>query len=203
MQRLSFNSEKLAVDWISFKFQFLESTQQKVIVDYLFEIGFNSYYECGKLARPQKEVLKKDSKNKFEVLFVKEGPYWNGTLLHFSGKNAARFYQYAKRKNIDSQILSNGILSRFDLHYNLETFIEEENLRSFFQECQNDLQLNVGYEKNKQGQILKIGNRRSNRYSRVYYLNNLLRFEHEMKGRFIQNYSQLFMEENWIEFETE
>jgi hypothetical protein len=202
MKRLNFNSEKLVVDWVSFKFQYLESAQQKRIIDYLFKIGFNSYYECGKLAYSQKEILKKTSENKFEVLFVNQGPYWDGTLLHFSGKNAARFYLHVKQGNIDFQILSNGILSRFDLHYNLETFIDEKNLRAFFQKCQNDLQLNVGYEKNRQGQILKIGNRRSNRYSRIYYLNNTLRFEHEMKGRFIQNYSQLLMKENSIEFEN-
>jgi hypothetical protein len=31
------------------------------------------------------------SKNKFEVLFVKEEPYWEGTTLHFFGSNAIVF----------------------------------------------------------------------------------------------------------------
>lgn len=201
MKRLSFNSEGLAVDWITFKFPFLESAQQEKIVNYLFEIGFNCYYEFGKLAHPQKEVIKEAPENKFEVLFIKNGDYWDGTLLHFSGKNAAHFYKSVREKKIDFQIFSSGILSRFDLHYNLETFINSENLDSFFQDCQSSLQLNVGYEKNKRGQILKIGSRRSNRYSRVYSLNNQLRFEHEMKGRFIQGYSQLLMEEDLEGFE--
>ena len=47
---------------------------------------------------------------------------------------------------------------------------------------------NIILEKNSKGLILKIGTRRSNNYSRVYQGKNFLKFEHEMKGKFIQEY---------------
>ena len=49
---LSFVSENLVVDYISFKFQKLDSFTLKEIAFYLFEIGFNSYSVSGRLAKP-------------------------------------------------------------------------------------------------------------------------------------------------------
>ena len=86
--KLTFESEKLVVDWISFKFQNLESTEQIKIANYLFRLGFNSYQESGRLAQPIKEPIQVNLNNKFEVIFVNEGPYWKGTTLQFSGSNA-------------------------------------------------------------------------------------------------------------------
>jgi len=45
--KLSFDSENLVVDWISFKFQDLEDSTKTKIANYLFKIGFNSYQESG------------------------------------------------------------------------------------------------------------------------------------------------------------
>ena len=39
--KLSFESENLVVDYISFKFQKLDNFTLKEIASYLFEIGFN------------------------------------------------------------------------------------------------------------------------------------------------------------------
>ena len=36
---LNFNNQKLIVDWISFKFQYLSSQQKTEIANYLFELG--------------------------------------------------------------------------------------------------------------------------------------------------------------------
>jgi len=69
--KLSFESENLVVDYISFKFQKLENSIQIKIADYLFKLGFNSYQESGKLAKPIKEPIQVNFNNKFEVLFVK------------------------------------------------------------------------------------------------------------------------------------
>ena len=66
LNKLSFESEELVVDWISFKFQDLEDSTKIKIANYLFKLGFNSYQESGKLAKP----IRVSSKNKFEVLFV-------------------------------------------------------------------------------------------------------------------------------------
>jgi hypothetical protein len=61
-------------------------------------MGFNSYQESGKLAKPIKKSILVSSKNKFEVRFVLDNSYWNGTLLHFSGSNATVFYSLAQKK---------------------------------------------------------------------------------------------------------
>jgi hypothetical protein len=60
---------------------------------------------------------------------------------------------------------------------------------------------NVSFDKNSRGLILKIGSRRSNNYYQVYERKNSLRFEHEMKGKFIEKYYFLLMENRLEEFE--
>jgi hypothetical protein len=96
--KLSFESENLVVDWISFKFQFLDNFAQTKLAEYLFKIGFNSYQESGKLAKPVKESIFVSSKNKFQVLFVYEAPYWKGNYVQFSGASATCFYSLVKQK---------------------------------------------------------------------------------------------------------
>jgi len=99
--KLSFESENLVVDYIVFKFQDLKYITHKKIADYLFKIGFNSYQESGKLAKPIKEPIFGNSKNKFEVCFVGDNSYWDGTLFTISGSNAARFYSLVQKEYID------------------------------------------------------------------------------------------------------
>jgi hypothetical protein len=115
--KLSFESENLVVDYITFKFQDLEDSTKTKIANYLFKIGFNSYQESGKLAKPIKEPIQVNFNNKFEVLFVKDGPYWQGTTLQFSGSNAFVFYAFVQKNLIGWTIFSSGVLSRFDLYY--------------------------------------------------------------------------------------
>jgi hypothetical protein len=82
--KLTFQSENLVVDWISFKFQDLDNRTMMEIANYLFKLGFNSYQESGKLAKPMKESIVVSSKNKSEVLFVIDNSYWKGTIVQFS-----------------------------------------------------------------------------------------------------------------------
>lgn len=49
--------------------------------------------------------------------------------------------------------------------------------------------------------ISKIGSRRSNCYSRIYETKNSLKFEHEMKGKFLQEYHFLLVGNRLEEFE--
>jgi len=113
----NFETENLVVDYITFKFQHLEDSTKTKIANYLFKIGFNSYQESGKLAKPFKEPIFVNSKNQFQVCFVENNSYWVGTLLHFSGSNASRFYFFLKEQIIDWTIFSAGVLCRFDLYY--------------------------------------------------------------------------------------
>lgn len=203
--KLTFQSENLVVDYISFKFQDLEDCTKTKIADYLFKIGFNSYQESGKLTKPIKEPILVNSKNQFQVCFVGDNPYWDGTLLHFSGLNATQFYFFLKEQIIDWTIFSSAVLSRFDLYFerNYKT-TEKISGREFLQNCQKNLKQankNSSLEKNRKGWILKIGNRKSNHYFRIYETKNSLKFEHEMKGKVLQNYHLLLGENRLEEFE--
>ena len=203
--KLIFQSEELVVDWISFKFQYLDNPTMMPIANYLFKIGFNSYQESGKLAQPIKKPILVNLKNKFEVLFIKEGPYWQGTTLQFSGSNAFVFYAFVQKKLIDWTIFSSGVLSRFDLYYSRTNKIGDKiSDTEFFENSQKELSRrnrNVNLEKNSKGFILKIGSRRSNNYFRIYQEKNSLKFEHEMKGKFLQKYHSLLVENKLEEFE--
>jgi len=195
--KLSFDSENLIVDWISFKFQKLENSTQRKIANYLFKLGFNSYQESGKLAKPIKELILVNSKNKFEVLFVKKGPYWDDTTVHFSGLNGKIFYSLIKQELIHLKLFSSATLGRFDFYYSQNNKRDGKILiREFFENCQRQLKQtnkNISFEKNTRGLILKIENRRSNNYSQIYQVKNSLKFEYEMKGKFLQKYHFLLI----------
>ena len=60
---------------------------------------------------------------------------------------------------------------------------------------------NISLENNSKGWILKIGNRKSNHYFQIYETKNSLRFEHEMKGKVLQQYHLLLVENPFEEFE--
>ena len=203
--KLTFKDENITVDWIGFKFQNLDNFAQTKLAEYLFKIGFNSYQESGKLAKPIKESILVSSKNKFQVLFVHEAPYWKGTSVYFSGASATFFYSLVKQTSINWEFFSSAILGRFDLNYARKNKTDDKiSVRQFLQNCQTKLMQtnkNISLEKNSKGLILKIGTRRSNNYSRIYQGKNFLKFEHEMKGKFIKTYHTLLIQNHFEEFE--
>jgi hypothetical protein len=204
-KKFSFESENLVVDYISFKFQYLDNFTQTEIAHYLLKLGFNSYQESGKLAKPRKESILVSSQNKCEVLFVADNPYWDGTILHFSGLNAKTFYNLIKQELVSWKLFSSATLSRFDLYFSRKNKRDDKiSVREFFENCHRKLKQtnkNINFEKNKRGLILKIGSRRSNNYSRIYEGKNSLKFEHEMKGKFLQEYHLLLVGNRFEEFE--
>ena len=145
------------------------------------------------------------SKNKFQVLFVHEAPYWKGTSVYFSGASATFFYSLVKQTSINWEFFSSAILGRFDLNYARKNKTDDKiSVRQFLQNCQTKLMQtnkNIRLEKNSKGLILKIGTRRSNNYSRIYQGKNFLKFEHEMKGKFIKTYHTLLIQNHFEEFE--
>lgn len=58
-------------------------------------------------------------------------------------------------------------------------------------------------EENLRGCILKIGNRKSNHFSRIYQQEDCLKFEYEMKGRFLRKYFKLLTTNNLEELESQ
>ena len=201
---LTFHNQKLVVDYITFKFQELQ-TQPTKISHYLFHLGFNVYKKSGKLAKPIEESILFKKKNKYKITFVVDNPYWNGTLLQFSGLNASRFYFLVKQNIIDWEVFDTAVLSRFDLYFDRESKETDQiSITNFFSDCQKELKQKnkkVVVDYNQKGWILKIGSRRSNNYSRFYEKTNSLRFEHEMKGRFIKPYHSLLVGNHLSKFE--
>jgi hypothetical protein len=110
-----------------------------------------------------------------------------------------------KEQIIDWTIFSSAVLSRFDLYFE-RNYKNADKIsgREFLQNCQKNIKQtnkNSSLEKNRKGWILKIGNRKSNHYFRIYETKNSLKFEHEMKGKVLQNYHLLLVENRLEEFE--
>lgn len=202
----TFESLDLQVDYLTFKFQTLDPSDQLKIANDLVTLGFNSYQESAKWVEPIQEPICVHSKNAFRVRFVIDHLHWDGTLLHVSGANAAQFYRLWKDKKMDLTLWTSSVLTRFDLCYARKTKKQERSLiPEFLENCHKKLKQtnkNVNFEKNSKGLILKIGNRRSNQFSRIYQKKDHLRFEHEMKGRFLQNSSNDFMNHDFESFES-
>lgn len=110
-----------------------------------------------------------------------------------------------KEQIIDWTIFSSSVLSRFDLYFERNSKTTEKiSGREFLQNCQKNLKQtnkNSSLEKNRKGWILKMGNRKNNHYFRIYETKNSLKFEHEMKGKVLQNYHLLLVENRLEEFE--
>jgi hypothetical protein len=204
-QLLSFQSENLVVDYISFKFQSLKNSEKRNLVNYFFNIGFNCYQQSGKAAKPISEPISVSLKNKFQADFVVDNPYWKGTLLTFSGLNAAVFYTLVQKKLIPWHLFSSGILSRFDLYFSRNHKSEDKiSVYEFFQGCQKHLlrtNQNVELDKNSKGLILRIGSRRSDNYFRIYETKYSLKFEHEINRKSIRTYHLFLVSNNLEEFE--
>jgi hypothetical protein len=207
IKTLTFDDEGLIVDWLAFKIESLDCFQEKRLVHYLFAAGFNCYSRSKNSTYSPKVALEAHPNNCFEVVFLKDIPYWNGIILQFSGIHGSEFYQWLKRQEtIEWGLFQNLRLSRFDLHYTDQTNMTEEEVELFFQECQQNpniqnSNINIVSSKNKRGHILRMGRRTSDRFSRIYTRNHTLRFEHEMKGRFIDQYSNIFLDRCWEKFE--
>ena len=205
MKLLSFQSENLVVDYISFKFQSLKNSEKRNLVNYFFNIGFNCYQQSGKAAKPISEPISVSLKNNFQADFVVDNPYWKGTLLTFSGLNAAVFYTLVQKKLIPWHLFSSGILNRFDLYFSRNHKSEDKiSVYEFFQGCQKHLlrtSQNVELDKNSKGLILRIGSRRSDNYFRIYETKYSLKFEHEINRKSIRTYHLFLVSNNLEEFE--
>lgn len=204
--KFTFKSKNLVVDWISFKFQHLEQVTMKQIADYLFTLGFNSYQESGKLAKPIRESIRVDPNNQSQVIFVVDNVYWKGTILNFSGRNAASFYYIITQQIVSWKLFSSATLGRFDIYYSRKNKIHDNSsVMDFFQNCHTKIaqtSRNVNIEKNNKGLILKIGSRKSNHYFRIYQDKNSLKFEYEMKGQFLRKLHLLLVSNRLEEFES-
>ena len=138
-----------------------------------------------------------DSQNQSQVAFwqyeyhpeVKS--FWEGTKVHFSGANATQIYKIIQTKKFDWKIFQpyKLSLSRFDLCYFKEIKIESQvDLKLFMNKCcQKTFARSKKYiaewTQNPCGLILRIGDRKSPTFFRIYQQKNDIRFELEIKNQ--------------------
>lgn len=198
-------SEGLRIDYITINLTNPSSNQE--LANYLNDLGFNSYQKKSETNQLLQTILMKPQNN-YEATFITNIPYWNGIQIHFSGPNANHFYNCIKASRTPIFKDINGVLSRIDLFFDRvpkldEKVTDEEFLNSFYFEFQSHYPTKkIKIENNQQGLILKIGHRKSPRYSRIYIKDQVLRFELEIKGEFTKDLLQIFLLENrFQEFE--
>lgn len=70
MKLRNFQSENLVVDYIRFNFKDLKKDKKTDLGNYLFDLGFNSYYTDQKYQNPFREVILIHPRNQYEVDFI-------------------------------------------------------------------------------------------------------------------------------------
>ena len=211
-KKLTFQSENLVVDWISFNIKGLTDPKQiaKIALYLSKSFGFNS--QIKENYEDHFEDLISENQNRGKIAFIrfssKFNPYWTGTTISFPGQNAAYLYTLIKKQKIDWNLfdLKNIKLGRFDLHFlrKLKTTDETDLVKTFMKESYEYAKSKgrkVELEDNKIGHILRINDRKSSNYYRVYSKNNLLEFELEMKKDVLKSIQSIFFSNSLIEFE--
>ena len=214
-KQLTFQSQKLVVDYISFNIQGL--IDPKPIANYLFQnFGFNYTIEKKSNGKRESQSSNSARQNQFKVSFrqyeynPEAKSFWLGTKIDFSGKNATRFYQLIQQQKINWNILqlSNLSISRFDVCYFREKRLTDQKgqLESFFSNIITKLSKkykknNLNYDRSTRGYILRIGNRKSSNFYRIYQTKNGLKFELEIKKKQVQQLSNLLFCYNIQQFE--
>ena len=210
--KLTFESESLIVDYITFNIKGLTDPKKIAkIAFYLFEsFGFNS--QIKENYENHFEDLISENKNQGKVSFIrfnsKFNPYWAGTTISFPGQNAAYLYTLIKKKKLNWNLFDskNIKLGRFDLHFlrKLKTTDQTDLVKTFLNESYEYAKSKgrkVELEDNKMGHILRINDRKSSNYYRIYSKNNFLEFELEMKKDGLKSIQSIFFSNSLIEFE--
>jgi hypothetical protein len=134
--KLTFESENLVVDYISFNIAGCIDTEP--IANYLSEFGFNSVLK--ESFKAKSEVLVFKITNKYNVDFIKSSynpqsqSFWTGLTLKFSDEHGKYFYSLVKNKLIDWCIFDLFFinLGRFDFYYFRKSKPTEDDLPELF-----------------------------------------------------------------------
>ena len=213
LNKLTFESENLVVDYISFNIPGSDNTES--IAKYLFEkFNFNSTFAKGQngtthdwfyLTRNQHQVSFRQLE--YDPSFKS---FWEGTIIHFSGINAAQFYKIIQAQKFDWNILKfkNASLGRIDLHYFRKSKITDQNdqLENFMEKCCQRIRAKskrrkANWQQESNGLVLRIGNRSSSNYYRVYQKRNGLQFELELKNQLVKSFQKLLTDNSIQQFE--
>jgi hypothetical protein len=136
--------------------------------------------------------------------------FWEGTTIHFSGINATQFYKIIQAQKFDWNILKskNASLGRIDLHYFRKSKITDQSdqLELFMEKCSQRIRdkskrRKVKWGLESSGLVLRIGNRSSSNYYRVYQKQNGLQFELELKNQLVKSFQEFLFVNQIEEFE--
>lgn len=187
---LSFDSENLIVDWISFN---VEGNSNPQLIAQCLSKHFNPHVIIDNKPSISFHGLKKNYKvcirHSTGSMF-----YWTGTQIIFSGKNARHFYTLIKNQKFDwnslkfdQQKLS---LGRIDLCYSRPNSLNHTNklFDTFLVNCRSKIQNHTTTRHIKltdfpDGKLLKVNRRNNSIHYRVYQKNENVRFEIEYKNR--------------------
>ena len=210
--KLTFESEKLQVDWIGFNIHgLLEKIQLKRIAKYLYKnFGFNSTIAVG--LDGKQEPLFHELKNKYQVsfrIYTYDEIYWDGIKIDFSGRNAQQFYRIIGANLVNWKILNqekNFSLSRLDLCYPHNRTNDNTKFELFLNQCyqkigKNKTIKNFSIQHDSNSWILKIGKRGSPNYFRIYQNHTQTRFELEQRGAKLKPVQELMFRDDLEEFE--
>ena len=211
--RLNFQSENLTVDYISFNIPGPDNTES--IAKYLFEkFNFNSTFAKGQNGTTYDWFYLNRNQHQVSFRELEYDPssksFWEGTIIHFSGTNAAQFYKIIQAHKFDWNILKlkNASLGRIDLHYFRKSKISDHNgqLEIFMEKCCQRIRDKSKRKKAKWGResfglVLRIGNRSSSNYYRVYQKHNGLQFELELKNQLVKSFQKILFDNSIEEFE--
>lgn len=207
LNKLSFASENLTVDYLTFNFEQLDKSRKANLINYFYKLGFNSYDTDRKYRNAFDESIKYNSKNLYQIKFIKNiTPHWKGIAVAFPDDSGAYFYKLAKNNLIRWDLFDLAILSRFDLNYSrLLQSDEVHSVIQFLRTSQEEIRrkrINAKLESSLNQQILKIASRRSSRCARIYTTDNSLKFEIELKNNLIKDCNYLLVEDSFEELES-
>jgi len=122
-KQLSFQSEKLEIDYITLNVSIKGDIDPESIARFLYLKGFNSTFQESEQSAPENLLWNK--LNKYNVILVKHerNPkkeiFWNGLAVRFPGSSGKFFYHLLKEKLIKFELFpeQNIKLGRLDLHY--------------------------------------------------------------------------------------
>jgi hypothetical protein len=84
LNKLTFESEGLIVDYVTFNFEQLNESRKADLVNYFYKLGFNSYDTDRKYRNAFDESIKYNSKNLYQIRFRKNiTPHWKDTAVAF------------------------------------------------------------------------------------------------------------------------
>jgi hypothetical protein len=190
MNSISFDSENLLVDWVSFNIQGLPDPRT-------IACGLSKHFTPHVLIDDEPKIGFHVFKKKYKVSvrqYTGSKGYWVGTKIIFSGKDAAHFYKLIKTQKFDWQILMVDqhtlSLGRIDLCFS-RTNSSNDTIKSFdafLVDSRTQIQnhtttRHIRLQDFPNGKVLKVNRRNNSLHYRIYQKDEGVRFELEFKHR--------------------